>query len=150
MEELNQIKRKQLSSWDVMSSILKPQVTPNKEEIQSLNSFFFCRYLSSNKHSVPIAAVINRYYHIPKEVQFQFAQDYSDLVGLPRLVKFINYRAPKISKEQEAIYTNLSKRYKISRTKAEEYFNLLVQTQEGQETLTETMLMFISKEGIAK
>jgi len=146
MDELSDIKRKKLSSWDVMSSILKPKVNPNKEEIQSLNSFFFCRYLISNKHSVPIAAVINRYHHIPLDVQFRFAQDYSDLVNLPSYVKFINYRPQKTPKEMEVILKNLERRYKVSRQTAEMYFETAVKTPEGQKMLSETMEMYI--EGI--
>ena len=70
--------RKPLSSWQVMMSIFKPNVTPTPEEIKELNSFFFCRLLGNNKHSVPISAVLNKNHHIPTDVQFKFAQDYSD------------------------------------------------------------------------
>jgi len=140
--------KKQMSPWSVMSSIFKPNIKPTPEEIKSINSFFFCRYLASNKHSVPIASVINKYHKIPIDVQYLFAKDYSNLVQLHRSVKFINYRAQKTPKELEEIYTNLEKRYKISRQTAEEYFKTLVKTPEGQECLNETMNMY--KEGIQR
>ena len=134
--------KKMMSSWQVMSSILKPNLKPTKEEICTLNSFFFCRYLSSNRHSVPIADHINRYYNIPVEAQYRFAKDYSDLVNLPRLVKFINVQNKKLDKNYEKILENIERKYKVSRTKSEEYFNMMVATEEGQEKLDEIMEMY--------
>ena len=134
--------RKPLSSWQVMSSILKPNIHPTPEEIKTINSFFFCRYLGSNKHSVPIAGVLNRIYNIPIEAQFKFAQDYSDLVGLPRLVKFINYQKEKTSPDIEKLLTNLERKYNITREHPMQYFEMMRQTQDGQEQLGEIMEMY--------
>ncbi len=79
------------------------------------------------------------YYNIPIEVQYQFAKDYSMLVGGP---KFINYRKDKLDPEYEKVLLNLEKRYKITRTSSEEYFKMLIATPEGQKCLQETMEMY--------
>lgn len=134
--------RKPLTSWQVMSSILKPNIKPTVEEIKTINSFFFCRYLGSNKHSVPIAGALNRIYNIPIEAQFIFAQDYSDLVDLPRFVKFINYQKEKVSPDMEKILSNIEKKYKISREHAQTYFDLMLLTDEGKQQLSIIMEMY--------
>ena len=134
--------KKPMSSWQVMSSILKPNLKPTKEEICTLNSFFFCRYLASNRHSVPIADNINRNYNIPISTQYIFAKDYSDLVNLPSLVKFINVQNKKLDKNYEKILENIERLYTISRAKSEEYFNLMVATEEGQSKLDEIMEIY--------
>ena len=135
-----------LNSWQIMSSIFKPNIKPTEDEIKSINSFFFCRYLGANKHCLPIAAVINRNYNIPIETQYQFAKDYSDLVGLSRLVKFISYQKEKTPPELEQLLSNLERKYNITRGHAFQYFEIMRQTKEGQNKLNEIMDMY--NEGI--
>jgi hypothetical protein len=137
-----------LSEWQTMMSIFKPQVEPTSEEIDKINSFFFCRLLGNNKHSVPIAFAINANYNIPVKTQFRFAQDYSDNMQLPRLVKFINFQKDKISPDIEKILTNLERKYKITREQSQQYFDLMRATPEGQEQLGAIMEMYT--EGIRK
>jgi len=121
--------RKELTSWQVMSSVFKPEIKPNKEEIAKINSFFLCSYLSNNRHSMPIASAINWRYNIPVPVQYRFAKDYSDLVGMASKIKFISFSKKKTSPEMEKLLGNISKRYNVNATQAMEYFNLMTNDQ---------------------
>ncbi len=131
-----------LNPYQAMTSILKPKTIPTKEEIESINSFFFCRWLSNNPHTTPIAVVLNRYYNMPVASQFKFSQDYSDLVGLPGKVKFIGFDKEKIAPEMEKLLSNIERKYKTSRTTAEDYFKIMVLTDEGKEELDKLMTMY--------
>jgi len=140
--------RKELSGWQVMSSVFKPNIKPSPEEIEKINSFFFCRYLGSNKHSVPIAANINKNYNLPIAIQYRFAKDYSDLVNLPLKVKFIQFKNQKKDALVEEVLTLLETSYKISRSQAEDYFQMLLKTAEGQKQLDEMMEKAHAKVGL--
>ena len=121
--------RKELTSWQVMSSVFKPEIKPNKEEIAKINSFFLCSYLSNNRHTMPIASAINLWYNMPVPVQYRFAKDYSDLVGMAKKIKFISFSKKKTSPEMEKLLSNISKRYNVNNTQAMEYFNLMTNDQ---------------------
>ncbi len=131
-----------MNSYQAMTSILKPNIKPSDEEIKSINSFFFARWMSNNKHTVPIASVINTFYNIPIKSQFKFAQDYSDLVGLPGKVKFIGFDKEKISDEMEKLLSNIERKYKVSRTSAQEYFDLMLLTDEGKLELDKLFTLY--------
>jgi len=111
--------------YAVMTSILKKNENPTKEQAQILNSFFFVRWLSNNRFTTPIAHVLNTYYNIPLEVQLRFANDYTELTGLRNKVKFIGFNKAQVSPEMKKILDNISRRYKVSETTAQEYFDLM-------------------------
>ena len=140
--------RKELSGWQVMSSVFKPNIKPNAEEIEKINSFFFVRYMGANKHSVPIAANINKNYNLPVSIQYRFAKDYSDLVNLPLKVKFIQFKNQKKDPLMEEVLSLLETSYKISRSQAEDYFQILLKTPEGQKKLDEMMEKHQAKVGL--
>ena len=117
--------REDSTPYQIMSSILKPQQKPTKEQTKKINTFFFCRWLSNNKLTTPIAHILNTYYNIPTEVQFRFAQDYSDLENLPGKIKFIGNSKEKHPKEMEKLLNNIKRRYKVNDQQALEYFNLM-------------------------
>ena len=124
--------RKPLTSWQVMSSIFKPELKPNKEEISQLNSFFFCSYLSNNQNSIKIAALLNLWYKIPEPVQYRFAKDYADAKLLSKKIKFISFNKQKTPPEMEKILGNISKKYKVNSAAAMEYFELMDNDQRNE------------------
>lgn len=113
----------------IMSSILKPHDKPTLEEAKTINTFFFARWLSNNRFTTPIAHILNTYYNIPPEVQLRFAQDYSDLTGLPGKVKFIGFNKEKRDPNMQKLLDNISRYYKINEIQSEEYFNLMNDTE---------------------
>ena len=123
------VEKKGLTSWQVMSSVFKPEIKPTEEEIASLNSFFFCSYLSNNPHSMPIASAINWRYNIPVPVQYRFAKDYSDMVGMAKKIRFISFSKQKTSPEMAKLIDNISKKYQVNNETAMEYFNLMTDDQ---------------------
>jgi len=116
---------KPLTTWQVMSSIFKPQIKPTPEEIEKINSFFFCRYLSKNPHTLPISNILNCNYNMPIKIQYKFAKDYSDLVGMANKVKFISYSKDKTSPMMEKLLTNVKRKYKVSDEIAADYISLM-------------------------
>ena len=113
------------NNYQVMTSILKPNQVPSPEQIAKINSFFFCRWLSNNRFTVPIACTLNKYYNMPINMQFRFAQDYSDLTGMAEQVKFIGFVKDQIPKDLEKLLHNIKRFYKISDTTAMDYFKVM-------------------------
>lgn len=111
--------------YQIMTSILKANDNPDKEEAQKINTFFFARWLSNNRFTTPIAHVLNRFYNIPPEVQLRFANDYAELTGLRNKVKFIGFSKEKKDENLQKLLDNISRYYKINEVQAEEYFDLM-------------------------
>jgi len=128
LEEFTPAKRKPLSSWAVMSSVFK-NVKPTESEIANINSFFFARYLSNNIHTLPIAVLLNKWYNLPVPMQYRFAKDYSDLVGMAHKVKFISTPRDKKSPDLEQLINNTKRKYKVSHDIAIDYLKLMTSPQ---------------------
>ena len=112
------------TAWKVQSSLLQKQM-PSYEQAASVSSFFMCRWLSNNKVSIPIAAVINRDYNVPEAVQYIFANDYIELTQMRQKVKFISFSKDKMNPMMKKILDNISRFYNVSEPQAVEYFNLM-------------------------
>lgn len=111
------------SPWLVMGTVLNGKV-PTEEQIKSINSFFFCRWLSNERKTVPIAAIINRYYNMPVPMQYKFAKvqiQNSDA----RRIKYIDYSKVKIPEMLQKLLDNIKRYYKVSEETAKEYFELM-------------------------
>ena len=121
LEDFTPAKRKPLSSWAVMSSVFKTNIHPTPEEVKGINSFFFARYLSNNVNTLPIAVLLNRWYNLPVPMQYRFAKDYSDLVGMAHKVKFISTARDKLTPDMIQLIDNTKKRYKVNQDTAIDY-----------------------------
>lgn len=111
--------------YQIMTSILKKHKNPTKEQAKKINSFFFCRWLSNNRHTTPISCILNRYYDIPNDVQLMFANDYIELTGLRNKVSFIGVNKEKMHPDLQKLLNNIKRYYKINDQQAEEYFKLM-------------------------
>lgn len=110
---------RKLNPYKIMTSILT-SYEPSKEEKQSINSFFLCRWLSNHPRSIFISNILNRYYNeIPIDKQYDFAKETLSKDG----IKYIQYS----KKEPTPIKTiqNISKFYKISLSNAKDYYDLM-------------------------
>jgi hypothetical protein len=111
-------KNKEVTPFQVMTSILN-NFTPTKEQKNSINSFFFVRWLSNNPQSIHLGNVFNRYHkEIPLFIQYDIAKQI-----LQNKIKFISF--PKKELEDEKILKNISKYYKVSLSTAEEYYSIM-------------------------
>ena len=107
-----------LNGYQTMISVLKPNVNPTDEEIEQVNSFFLCRWLSASPKSIFVSNFINRYYNIPKKIQYNFAKQL-----LAGKIKWLQY--PKKEEEKDKVILNISKYYKINLYMAEEYYDMM-------------------------
>jgi hypothetical protein len=130
------------TAWKVQSSLLQNQM-PSYEQASSVSSFFMCRWLSNNKVSIPIAAVINRDYNTPEAVQYLFANDYIELTSMRKKVKFISFSKDKINPMMKKILDNIQRYYNVNQNQSVEYFNLMNDEQKDR-------LMDMYNEGIQK
>ncbi len=110
--------------WKVQASILNNK-RPSLEQAKTWNSFFATRWLSYNRFSTPIAGVLNRYYNIPPEVQYIFANDYVVLTGMKNKVSFISTPKDKRHPDYQKVLDNIQRRYKVNEVQSIEYFNLM-------------------------
>ncbi len=110
--------------WKVQASILNNR-TPSLEQAKTINTFFFARWLSFNRFSTPIAGILNRYYNIPPEVQYVFANDYVVLTGMKNKVSFISTPKDKRHPDYQKVLDNIQRRYKVNEVQSIEYFNLM-------------------------
>ena len=113
-----------MTPFKVMTSLLNNQ-TPTEEEIKTLNSFFMCRWLSNNKHSLPMAHTINLYYNMPILIQYKFCEDFVAMVNMKSKVNFISFSKEKQNKDLLQYIENIQKRYKVNEVQAQEYYNLM-------------------------
>jgi len=117
-------KRAKLSPFKVMTSLLN-ETKPTPEEIETLNSFFLCRWFSNNPHTVAMGNMINLYYNMPLNIQYKFCEDYIELTNMKNKVKFINASKDKQNKDFEKLMENIQKKYKVNEITALEYFELM-------------------------
>ena len=113
------------SPWLIMGTILNNKV-PTEEQIKTINSFFFCRWMSNERKTIPIAAMINRYYNIPILAQYKFANVYVQRSEASR-IKYIDYSKIKVPEMKQKILNNIQKYYNVSEQIAEEYFKMMMQ-----------------------
>ena len=110
---------KELTSYQVMTSILNPNVNPTEHEINKINEFFLGRYLSSDLRSINISNFHNRYYKVlPISVFYKISK--SILSGK---VSWINM--PKKSATEDKAIINIARFYRITLEDAIEYANLM-------------------------
>ena len=121
-----------LSTWQVMSSVFKPEINPSPADIDKINSFFFCRYLSNNKFTLPIANTLNIHYNLPVDQQYRFARVYSELTGMPGKVKFISFSKDKTHPMMEKVLSNIERRWNVNRTQALQYFEVMTDEQKDE------------------
>jgi len=106
------------TSYQIMTSILT-NYSPSREEIELINEFFFCRYLSGDPRSVFVGNFLNRYYQeIPKHIGYKLAKQL--LVGKIRFIQ-----VPKKEKNEDVTIDNISKYYRICSIEAKQYFELM-------------------------
>jgi hypothetical protein len=110
--------------WKIQSSILNLEL-PSKAQAASINGWFFSRWLSGNRHTIPIAAILNRYYNMPPEICYVFANDYAELTDMRNKVSFIAVTKEKRDSTYQKLLDNIQRRYKISEEQSEEYFLLM-------------------------
>lgn len=113
-----------LTPFKVMTSLLNND-TPSEAEKETLNSFFLCRWLSNNKHTLPMASIINLYYNIPVPIQYKFCEDYIHLTNMKNKVKFISFSKEKQNKDFQKLLDNIQRKYKVNEIQAQEYFELM-------------------------
>ncbi|AFR52364.1 putative clamp loader subunit [Campylobacter phage F356] len=105
------------SQYEVMVSAYKKDFIPNKNEMNLLNSFMLCRWMSNDIHSVEFANFINNHTDIPINVQYWFARSIMNKVtymGRPP-------KEDKLNEYEEAV----SKYYNISFNVAKQYCSIL-------------------------
>jgi len=113
---------KKPNPYKIMTSILS-DYQPTYEEKMSINSFFFCRYLSNNPQSVFVGNIINRYYNeIPLNIQYDIAKQL-----LKGKIKFI--QPQKKEKLNNKLLENISRYYNINIETAIEYLELMKDPQ---------------------
>ena len=107
-----------MTSYQVMTSVLKNNVNPTPEDIEKLNQFFFVRWLSSDARSLGIANFLNRFYkEIPTKNQYYLTKQV-----LSGRIKWIN--APKKVLDNGKVIDNICRFYKINEEAAIEYYNM--------------------------
>lgn len=120
-----------LTPFKVMTSLLN-NTTPTPEEKLTLNSFFMVRWFSNNKHTLPMANIINTFYNMPINIQYTFCEDYIELTKMKLKVKFISFNNKKPNPDFVKIIENIQKKYNVNEIHAEEYYNLMTAKQQTE------------------
>lgn len=103
--------------FDTLKTVLTGQAAP-AHDVQNIDSFVMCRWLSGDPRSIFVANQLNRYYNIPVDKQYQFAQ-----YLLKHKVKYLRYYKNATCTADD--YRNISRYYNISFEKAVEYAKLM-------------------------
>lgn len=121
----------QMSPFKVMTSLLN-NTQPTDKEILTLNSFFMVRWLSNNRHTVPMSNMINMNYDMPLDIQYKFCRDYIAMTRMKDKVKFITFSKEKQNKDFQKLMDNIQKKYKVNEVIAQEYFQLMDNEQRNK------------------
>ncbi len=113
-----------LTPFKVMTSLLNNDI-PTEAEKETMNSFFLCRWLSNNKHTLQMANIINIYYNVPIKIQYKFCEDYIFLTSMKNKVKFISFSKETQNKDYQKLLENIQKKYNVNEIQAQEYFGLM-------------------------
>ncbi len=113
-----------LTPFKVMTSLLN-NTTPTQEEKNTLNSFFLVRWLSNNPNTLPMANIINTWYNLPVDIQYQFCDDYIQLTRMKNRVKFISFQKDKQNPDFVKLMDNIQRMYNINEIQAQEYYKLM-------------------------
>lgn len=104
--------------FNTMFSALDKNKNATSMEINKIQSFIFCKWLSGSPQSIFTANEINQFYDIPIENQYYLVKH--KLAGKVRNIKYI--KTDKINNPDIDI---LIKHFKINQTKAIEYLNII-------------------------
>ena len=89
------------------------------EDVKKIPSFLFCRWLSGNQYTLFAANMINQYYDIPIENQYQMIKK-----AFGGKIKFIKF--PKgLSEKSESVIDAISQRFKVNHDLAREYLDFI-------------------------
>lgn len=117
--------------FNVFKKVLNQNSKFTQEDIDKVNEFVFCRWLSGDARIVNIANTLNKYTNIPKELQLVFIQN---VIG--GKVKFIPYpKSLKNDVEDTVLLKAISKFFNISERESKMYMEFL--TKEETEYLKE-------------
>ena len=116
---------KPLTSYQVLTSVLKSGIKPTDAEIKTINQFFFIRFLSSDPRSIKVANFFNCYYkYVPIVTQYNFAK--AIIAGK---ISWIQYTPKEKNPANFVVVNNISRFYKISYEEAEDYFSMYNEEQ---------------------
>lgn len=105
--------------FKTITSALDPKKTPSEEDINKIQSYVFCRWLSGNPHAIQAANMINVYSDIPMVNQYNMVKS-----AFGGKIKYIPY--PKnISEKELKEVEYVSAHFNISLEKAKEYIDLI-------------------------
>lgn len=108
-----------------MASVLNKNESISQEDINKINPYLFCTWLSGNPITIFAANALNRYYNIPISCQYKMIK-----AAFAGKIKYIKY--PKGGNQEKNENVNLiSQHYNISIERAEEY-NSLISNEELQ------------------
>lgn len=108
--------------FKTITSSLDPKKTPTYEELQKIQPFVFCRWLSGNPITILAAAQLNYYYDIPIENQYMVVK--SAFAGK---IKYIPYpkKDSTTSDIDPKVIDYLCDYFKINQYDAKEYLELI-------------------------
>ncbi len=105
--------------FPTMWSVLDKNKTPSESDINKIQSFVFCRWLTGNPKTIKDANIFNIYYDIPVFNQYMYIKNLHS--GKIRNIKYI-----KSEKEEDNVDISIiQKHFNINFTKAKEYLNFI-------------------------
>lgn len=107
----------QHTSFAIMASSIKKDFIPTRDELKTINSFMFCRWLSNSPVGIEIANYLNNAIDIPIEVQYHFVR------STMHNVRYIAY--PKKTDENNKDIEVLATHYKCNYLQAKQYYKIL-------------------------
>lgn len=113
--------------FSLMSSIVDKKFFPTEEQIDTMNSFVTCQFLSNDPMGSIIANTMNVYNKVPMTAQYRFFRN-----ALPANIKRINYiKKPKVEINEDI--NHIMEYYNVNEKIALEYYDLM--TKESLEDL---------------
>jgi hypothetical protein len=105
--------------WQIMTTSVNKKFIPTDDEIKTVPSFMFTKWLSNDVFGALVANVINVYSHIPIGSQYRLVSALTK-----GKVKYIQYTKPEVTFSEEDI-SLIQTHYKCNRLQSIDYLEML-------------------------
>jgi hypothetical protein len=121
MSNVSEEVQEKRTSFAIMASSVKKDFIPTLAELNTINSYMMCKWLSNHPVGIEVANFINNATDLPIEVQYQFVR------ATMHNIRYISF--PKKTSPIDDVLDIISDHYKCSYSIAKQYYKILPEAE---------------------
>lgn len=112
------------SPWQILNSIAKKDFIPDEDQIDNINSFWLCKWLSNDIRNIIVSEVINNNYkNMNNHSQYWFSR--SCVTNVPFIKNNVSKKLEFKNKEEELLYKCIKIHYCFGDGRDKEIFDYM-------------------------